>query len=226
MLKNLLKDYQVHIFVGMFGSGKTEVSMNVALELKKENKNVAIADLDIISPYFRVRDKIEELNRKDIKVIAPPEKYMHADVPIVPGEIGGYITNQDYKTVIDVGGNEDGVKVLGSLKNYIDNAKCALYFVINTRRPFMDTKEYIIKNLQSLENSSRLKINYLVVNSNIQNETTKEIIEEGENIIGEVSNITNIPIAFTVVTRDLEDKINAKFEKFVIQRFFGNYGFC
>ncbi len=59
MLKNLLKDYQVHIFVGMFGSGKTEVSMNVALELKKENKNVAIADLDIISPYFRVRDKLK-----------------------------------------------------------------------------------------------------------------------------------------------------------------------
>jgi len=117
------------------------------------------------------------------------------------------------------------VKVLGSLKNYIDNSKCALYFVINTRRPFMDTKEYIIKNLQSLESSSRLKINYLVVNSNIQNETTKEIIEEGENIIGEVSNITNIPIAFTVVTRNLEDKINTKFEKFVIQRFFGDYGF-
>jgi len=220
MLKNLLKDYQVHIFIGMFGSGKTEVSMNIALELKKEHMNVAIADLDIISPYFRVRDRINELNRKDIKVITPPKKYMHADVPIVPGEIGGYITNKDYKTVIDVGGNEEGVKVLGSLKNYIDNSKCALYLVINTRRPFMDTKEYIIKNLQSLESSSRLKINYLVVNSNIQNETTKEIIDEGENVIGEVSQITNIPIAFTVVSKDLEDKINTKFEKFVIERFF------
>ncbi|KUK80604.1 MAG: Uncharacterized protein XD96_1462 [Petrotoga mobilis] len=226
MLKNLFKDYQVHIFIGMFGSGKTEVSMNIASELKKEHNNVAIADLDIISPYFRVRDKIKELNQKDIKVITPPTKYLHADVPIVPGEIGGYITNQDYKTVIDVGGNEDGVKVLGSLKNYIDNAKCALYFVINTRRPFMDTKEYIIKNLQSLESSSRLKINYLVVNSNIQNETTKKIIEEGENIIEEVSQITNIPVAFTVISKNLEDKINTKFEKFVIQRFFENYGFC
>jgi len=226
MLKNLLKDYQVYIFIGMFGSGKTEVSMNIASELKKEHKNVAIADLDIISPYFRVRDKIKELNQKDIKVITPPAKYMHADIPIVPGEIGGYITNKDYKTVIDVGGNEDGVKVLGSLKNYIDGSKCALYLVINTRRPFMRTKEYIIKNLQSLESSSRLKINYLVVNSNIQNETTKEIIEEGENIIEEVSQITNIPVAFTVVSKDLEDKINTKFEKFVIQRFFENYGFC
>jgi hypothetical protein len=64
------------------------------------------------------------------------------------------------------------------------------------------------------------------VNSNIQNETTKEIIDEGENVIGEVSQITNIPIAFTVVSKDLEDKINTKFEKFVIERFFGNYGFC
>jgi len=225
MLNNILDEYQAHIFVGMFGSGKTEVSMNVALELKKAYMNVAIADLDIISPYFRVRDKIEELNQKDIKVITPPTEYMHADIPIVPGEIGGYITNKDYKTVIDVGGNEDGVRVLGSLKNYIDNSNCALYLVINTRRPFMDTKEYIIRNLKALESSSRLKINYLVVNSNIQNETTKEIIEEGESLIEEVSQIVNIPVAFTAVPENLENELNTKFEKFVIHRFFGDYGF-
>lgn len=224
MLRDIMKNYNVHIFIGMFGSGKTEISLNMALKLKKEYKNVAIADIDVISPYFRVRDKKDELINLNIKVITPPEKYLHADMPIISREVGGYITNPEFKTVLDVGGNEEGATVLGSLRNFLIQSKNAVYFVVNTHRPFTENKENIKKYFYILESLVRTKIDYLVINSNIQNETTPEIIKEGEDIIESVSKEINVPIAFTVVPEKLEKIVDTKFEKFVIKRFFENYG--
>jgi len=225
MIDKILDRYKVHIFIGMFGSGKTELALNTAIKLKEHKDLVAIADLDFISPYFRVRDKKDILEEQGVKVITPPKKYMYADVPIVAAQISGYITNPEFKTVLDVGGNEEGVRVLGSLKNYIETVDSVIYFVINTKRPFMQEKENIIRNLRLIEQSSRCKVDYLVANTNLQDETTKEIINHGEDLLEEVSAETNIPIAFTVVSEKFNNDVTTKFKKFIIKRFFREYGF-
>ena len=55
---------QIHIFVGHYGSGKTNIAVNVAHHLKKTRPRVAIADIDIVNPYFRTEDSREELERR------------------------------------------------------------------------------------------------------------------------------------------------------------------
>lgn len=225
MIDKILDRYKVHIFIGMFGSGKTELAINIALKLKENNSSVAIADLDFVSPYFRVRDKRNMLKEQGIKVITPPEKYMYADVPIISSQISGYITNAEFKTVLDVGGNEEGVRVLGSLKNYIETVDSVTYFVVNTKRPFMQEKENIIQNLKLIEQSSRCKVDYLVANTNLQEETTQEIINHGEDLLEEVSAETNIPIVFTAVSEKFDNHVTTKFEKYTIKVFFTKFGF-
>lgn len=225
MIDKILDRYKVHIFIGMFGSGKTELAINIALKLKENNSSVAIADLDFVSPYFRVRDKRNMLKEQGIKVITPPEKYMYADVPIISSQISGYITNAEFKTVLDVGGNEEGVRVLGSLKNYIETVDSVTYFVVNTKRPFMQEKENIIRNLRLIEQSSRCKVDYLVANTNLQDETTQEIINHGEDLLEEVSAETNIPIVFTAVSEKFDNHVTTKFEKYTIKLFFTKFGF-
>ncbi|MDN5342334.1 MAG: hypothetical protein PWP28_1209 [Oceanotoga sp.] len=215
----MIEKYKNNIFIGMFGSGKTEIAINTSLKLREKFENVAIADIDTISPYFRTRDVISELKEKNIKVVTPPEKYMHADVPIIPPSVGGYITNPDYRLVIDVGGNDDGAVVLGSLNNFVKKADFALYFVINTNRPFTDTEEKIIKNIQNLSAKARLSVDYLVCNSNIMEETTQEIITNGENILKNVSEKLGIPVAFTVVEESIEKNIKTNYEKFILKRY-------
>ena len=42
---------RIHIFTGHFGSGKTEVALNFALQEKKKGEDVVIVDLDIVNPY-------------------------------------------------------------------------------------------------------------------------------------------------------------------------------
>ncbi|SHE53892.1 hypothetical protein SAMN02745164_00641 [Marinitoga hydrogenitolerans DSM 16785] len=210
--------YKCHVIIGMFGSGKTEIALNSALYLKEKYENVAIADIDVISPYFRTRDEIDILEKRGIKVITPPRQFIHADLPIIPPAVGGYITNPEYQTIIDAGGNEDGATVVGSLKNFLDQAKTATYFVVNTKRPFMNTVDDIIYYIERLSAKTRRRVDYLISNTNLQNETTEDIILKGEKLLYEVSLNTGIPISFTVVPESLKN-IKTQFPKFILKRF-------
>ena len=51
---------RITLLCGHYGSGKTNVAVNMAFELKKQYQNVAIADLDIVNPYFRSKDSEQE----------------------------------------------------------------------------------------------------------------------------------------------------------------------
>lgn len=211
-------DYKCHVIIGMFGSGKTEIALNSAIYLKERYEKVAIADIDVISPYFRTRDEIDILEKMGIKVVTPPRQFIHADLPIIPPAVSGYIVNPEYQTIIDAGGNEDGSTVVGSLKNFLDQTKTATYFVVNTKRPFMNTVEDIEYYIERLSAKSRRKVNFLISNSNLQDETTEEIILNGEKILKKVSEKLGIPIAFTVVPEFLKN-IETEYPKFILKRF-------
>ncbi len=202
-------------FVGLFGSGKTEIALNMALKLAKDGLKVAIADLDFVSPYFRTRDEKEALEESGIRVIVPRGKYIYADVPIVPPEVFGALSNPETTAILDVGGEEDGIAVLGYLRPFMN--KTEIYFVVNTRRPFTRDVDGIVKAYEKLKRRARVDFDYLVSNTNLGPETTPEIVKEGERIVSRASEILEIPVAFTVVPSFIED-CDCMFEKFVIER--------
>jgi hypothetical protein len=74
-----------------------------------------------------------------------------------------------------------------------------MLFVVNTRRPYTETKEQILKEMETIQNASKLKVTHLVLNTNLRWETTYEIIKEGFSILNEVSKELSIPILFGCV---------------------------
>ena len=61
---------RVTLFAGHYGSGKTNIAVNYALRLAREGKKVVIADLDIVNPYFRSRERramLEQAGFTEIK---------------------------------------------------------------------------------------------------------------------------------------------------------------
>lgn len=190
-------DKRINIFTGHFGSGKSEIAVNFAFKLNKMNYKTSIVDMDIVNPFFRTTDVKDELEANGIHVVTTLYANTNVDIPALSPEINMLFENKDFKVVLDVGGDDLGAKVLGRYKEQITNDSYRMFFVINTKRPMTDTKEKIISMIRDIEESSGIGIDVLINNTNLMQNTTPDDIMEGYEIINQVSEELNIPIAFT-----------------------------
>jgi len=189
---------RIKIFVGSFGSGKTEIAINYSIYCRKKYSQVAIVDLDIVNPYFRTREVKDTLNDKGIKVVAPEGKLTYADLPLISPEIKGLIQNSSYYLILDVGGDDVGSVVLGNFNYFIKNLDYEMLLVVNSYRPFTRNIFQIEKMIQEIENRSRLKVSGIVSNPNLSIQTNEEIIKQGHIVIKEAAQKLKIPEDFKV----------------------------
>lgn len=212
----------IHILTGPFGSGKTELAINLALHLKNAEEDVSLVDLDVITPYFRIRDVADFLSEKGIDVVTVKRELRHVDLPILPQRLVELFTQRERHVVVDLGGDDDGARVISSLKPLLDGCQVRAYFVVNVFRPFNETVEEICQNIGRLSSRSRLRFNALVNNANLGDQSTEEIVALGERMVSEVSKVTELPVQWTVLSEELAERLNFsafKYPVFVIKRF-------
>ena len=202
-----MHDKRLVIIIGHYGSGKTEFAVNYAVKMKEIYENVSIADLDIVNPYFRSREKREFFEGIGVKVYDSSIRNTSLDIPALPAEMTGVILNQNIKSIIDVGGDPVGARVLSRYSEQIKNVEYDMFFVINGNRPETSTVEGVLKYLQLIEATSRLKITGLINNTHLLKETTAEDVEFGHELTKKVSWEIDIPIRYEAVMRDTADKI-------------------
>jgi len=213
---------RIKIFVGSFGSGKTEIAINYSIYCRKRYAKVAIVDLDIVNPYFRTREAKDSLSLKDIKVIAPKGEMAYADLPLISPEIKGLIQGSDYHLILDVGGDDTGTVVLGNFKSFIEGSDYEMLLVVNSYRPFSQSVPQIKQMAREIENSSRLKISGIVSNPNLSIQTDEDVIKKGHILIKQASQKLNLPIKFICIDEQFSQKIKQEnFEEpiFYIKRF-------
>lgn len=201
---------RINIFTGHFGSGKTEISINYAINLAKMGKKVAIVDLDIVNPYFCTRGIRKELEEHGIRVIASDPNLSNAELMVVPAEVLAVFNDKSYEVVMDIGGDDQGAIVLGQYNRYLKEEPYDMYFVINNNRPLTsnndDTEDYI----RAIQTASRLKITHLISNTNLSYETVVEDIIKGDKTVNNLAEKLNIPHKYTVCRRDLVDEVKEK----------------
>lgn len=194
-------DPRIKIITGHFGSGKTEISLNLSLMEKKKYTKVAISDLDVINPYFRSREARISLEQSGIELIAPKGKIATADLPYVTGELNGAIHDNSRRLIIDVGGDKDGATALGQYYNDLKNKDYEMYFVINANRPYVSTVEGIADTIKQIEKISRLKISGLINNTNLGIETTLADIEKGYELSLKAADKLDLPLLYTTIVK-------------------------
>ena len=206
MTAQTLFSHRVSIITGHYGTGKTELSVNLALALAAEGKRVMLADLDIVNPYFRSRERRPQLEAAGIQVISSPQACSDADVPALPAELLAILENRDVRGVLDIGGDPVGARVLARFQPKIIAEDYQLIFVLNANRPEVRTPEAAVAYLRAIEATTGLTCSGIVNNTHLCGETTPAEIRKGAALAEEVSRQTGLPIlCHTAEERFLQD---------------------
>ena len=198
------------IIAGNYGSGKTEVAINLAVTKKRAGFDVCIADLDLVNPYFRTREAKKALAGLGIDVIVPPDKYLQADLPILTPAVSGLIRKNSGLTLIDAGGDGVGATVLAALADSLKKKQVEMFQVVNPFRPFTETVSGCMKICEKIENASNLSITGIIGNANLIDETCVEDIYKGYYFMKELSEESGLPIIFITVPVELLPQLDIK----------------
>ena len=199
--------HRVSILTGHYGTGKTEVSVNLALALAAEGEQVMLADLDIVNPYFRSRERRPLLENTSAPSDFPwlyaflntilrirSQACSDADVPALPAELLTILENREIRGILDIGGDPVGARVLARFQPKIVQEDYQLIFVLNANRPEVRDAESAAAYLRSIEAVTGLTCSGLVNNTHLCGETTPAEIRKGAALAQEVSRQTGIPI--------------------------------
>ncbi|MBR0538201.1 MAG: hypothetical protein IJK40_08620 [Clostridia bacterium] len=189
---------RVFLFCGHYGSGKTNLAVNLACRLKEQGGDVAIADLDIVNPYFRTVDSRDALTERGIDVYGLPFANTNVDLPSLPSEIYGLVQTHRKLAVMDIGGDERGVLALGRFAPYIlEENDYEMYFVVNFYRPLTRTPEEALAVFREITEATPLRFTGIVNNSNLGAETTAPDVEATVSEAAALADLTGLPLVYT-----------------------------
>lgn len=197
----------VSIICGHYGTGKTNLTVNLALDLAMAGYAVTVIDLDIVNPYFRVSEQRELLEGKGVRLIAPvfAERGTSLDVPSLTGAIAPAIadaTEGEY-VLIDLGGDDVGSAALGRFALTVAERAYAMLLVINRHRNLTQKPAEVVENLREIEAASRLRATALVDNAHLKNLTTVETLADPKGFTAEVSRRTGLPLVAKTFPEEL-----------------------
>jgi len=204
---------RVTVLTGHYGSGKTSLAVNWALRLSESGRAVTVADLDIVNPYFRTTDRRRELEARGIRLIASQFANSNLDLPALPAELYTVVEDRKGYAVLDVGGDDRGAVALGRYAPFLlAEGDYEMLFVVNFCRPLTRTALEALSVLREVEAACGLPATALVNNSNLGRETTADTILKTVERMQELSQLANLPVKMTAVSRELKYQLEGNIE--------------
>jgi len=213
------------LFAGHYGSGKTNIAVNYALQLAAEGKKVCIADLDIVNPYFRTKDSEARLSTAGVDLISPQYANSNVDLPALPAESYRLVQDKGSFGVMDIGGDDRGAYALGRFTPFIkEEANYRMAFVANCYRPLTRTAEDALEVMREIEAACSLSFTCIINNSNLGTETTAQTVLDSAEFIEKLSELSGLPLWITTaqenVASELADKIDEVFPLVLQEKYF------
>jgi len=203
------------VFAGGFGSGKSEIAVNFALDIASKANNTVLADLDLVNPFFASRDAREKLAGKKVRLIAPGGGLAFDDIPNLPTEIIA-IMKQDNELLIDLPGDEVGALIMGYLSKFVtERSSFDFYLVINPYRPFANEWESLLSLKELFEKASLLKFTGIISNPNMVEETNLEVVLNGHQKVVKLASCLGLPIKYLTVEERLAKFLPPEFKQMV-----------
>ncbi len=203
-----LEHKRLTILCGHYGSGKTNVAVNLAFKLREQHTRVTVADLDIVNPYFRTKDSMKEFDERGIRLICSPYANSNVDIPALPQELYSVTDDKEQTVVLDIGGEDRGAHALGRLAEQIKaEGNYAMLMVINRFRPLTPDAASTLEVMREIETACGIPFTGLVNNSNLGEETTAAVVLDSMTYADEVAKATDLPLVMTTVKETLYDAL-------------------
>lgn len=204
---------RITLLAGHYGSGKTNIAVNLAKYIRNLGKKVSVADLDIVNPYFRTKDSANDFEEWGIKLISSPFANSNVDLPALPQELYSIVDDTSYHCVLDVGGDDRGAVALGRyVPGILKEDNYEMLFVINRYRPLTNDVESTMQILNEIEAACGMRFTAIVNNSNLGSETRAEHVLASLDYADGVSKASGLPIRMTTVEHSLYDELNKKID--------------
>ena len=198
---------KVYVLIGNYGSGKTELALNFAMEAARHGRT-ELLDIDMVNTYFRLAEHGKMASMKEIRLVSPNFACSGIETLSLPAEVASAFA-MDWDTVIfDAGGDAAGATALGRYhQDFLELEPGALEVlnVINIRRPLAGTVERIVRLQREMESYSRLRITGMINNTNLAQMTGPEELRDGYEMVKEVSRLTGVPVKYTSGRKELLD---------------------
>ncbi len=199
---------RVTLFAGHYGSGKTNIAVNYAKEIKNNGFDTVIADLDIVNPYFRTKDSEQDLNELGIELVCSDMANTNLDTPALPKDIYRILADKSKYVVMDIGGDERGALALGRYsEDIVSENNYEMIFVVNPYRPLTTTPEEAVEVMREIELVSKIKFTAIANNANVGNDTKPEDVISCDDYISKLEKLTGLEVAFTSATTDVAKEL-------------------
>lgn len=208
-----MENKRVTLFAGHYGSGKTNIAVNYALHLKEKYEKVVITDLDIVNPYFRTADSLEELENAGIKLISSEFANSNVDLPALPQDVYSILDDKSAVAILDIGGDDRGAYALGRYETAIrEENDYEMLFVFNVYRPLTPDAQSALEVMREIETAGKIKFTAIVNNSNLGALTTKEDVIASVESAEELARLSGLPIKMTTVSESLVNSFNGEID--------------
>ena len=197
----------VTVIVGHYGSGKTNLTVNLALDCVNAGKRVTVVDMDIVNPYFRVSEQRRLLEEAGIELVAPvfSEAGTSLDVPSLTGRIMPAIesASDEHIVLMDVGGDDAGSVAIGRYARAIGAQEHAVWYTANRNRNLVQDLNDALENMAEIEFALRLSMTGIVNNSHLQDSTTEEVVAQGFEYVSKLAELSGLHVVCTTVPPEL-----------------------
>ena len=202
---------RITLFVGHYGSGKTNLAVNYATHLHRQGKAVVLADMDIVNPYFRSKDSEAELAALGIKTLSSPYANTNLDAPAMPASFYGIFEHRDAYAVLDVGGDDRGAVALGRYVPMIrEENDYEMIFVANAHRALTPTPEDALEVLREIETACKLPVTAIANNSHLGDFTDADTVLASQDYVQKLCELSGLPLIMTAYEQRLDGALSDK----------------
>lgn len=202
---------RVTLFAGHYGSGKTNIAVNYALYLARQGHKTAIADLDIVNPYFRTKDSAAALAEAGVDLISSQFANSNVDLPALPAETYRLVEDKSLHAVMDIGGDDRGAYALGRYTPFIlEENDYRMAFVANPYRPLTRTPQEALEVMREIEAAGGIPFTAIVNNANLAHETTAQAVLDAVPYMEELSRLSGLPVWLTTAEESVAAQLTGK----------------